>query len=73
MRRLPGAISETRKLAAILVTDVVRSGRLAGTEEDRNLVRLRALCGDLIEPAIAVRLKPGCFSEKTPSLFSPPW
>jgi class 3 adenylate cyclase len=37
------AMSETRKLAAILVADVVGYGRLAGADEERTLARLRAL------------------------------
>ena len=45
---------ETRKLAAILVSDVVGYSRLAGTDEDRTLARLRALRSDLIDPTIAV-------------------
>jgi adenylate cyclase len=47
------AISETRKIAAILVADVVGYSRLAGADEDRTLSRLRGLRGDLIDPAIA--------------------
>ena len=47
-------MTETRKLAAILVADVVGYSRLAGADEERTLARLRALLGDLIEPAIAV-------------------
>ena len=47
-------MSETRKLAAILVADVVGYSRLAGAEEERTLARLRALRSDLIEPAIVV-------------------
>jgi adenylate cyclase len=47
-------VSETRKLAAILAADVVGYSRLAGSDEDRTLARLRALRGDLIDPAIAV-------------------
>src|SRR5271165_676451 len=43
---------ETRKLAAILVADVVGYSRLAGTDEDRTLSRLRGLRSDLIDPAI---------------------
>ena len=46
-------MSETRKLAAILVADVVGYSRLAGTDEDRTLARLRGLRSDLIKPAIA--------------------
>ena len=34
-------MSETRKIAAILVADVVGYSRLAGTDEDRTLARLR--------------------------------
>src|SRR5271168_4858926 len=47
-------MSETRKLAAILVSDVVAYSRLAGADEDRILARLRALRSDLIDPTIAV-------------------
>jgi len=43
----------TRKLAAILVADVVGYSRLAGADEDRTLARLRGLRSDLIDPAIA--------------------
>jgi hypothetical protein len=46
-------MSETRKLAAILVADVAGYSRLAGADEDRTLVRLRGLRSDLIDPAIA--------------------
>ncbi len=47
-------MSETRKIAAILVSDVVGYSRLAGADEDRVLARLRALRSDLIDPTIAV-------------------
>src|SRR5271168_1939251 len=47
-------MSETRKLAAILCSDVVGYSRLAGADEDRILARLRALRSDLIDPTIAV-------------------
>src|SRR6202451_3053243 len=47
-------MGETRKLAAILVADVVGYSRLAGADEDRILARLRALRSDLIDPTIAV-------------------
>ncbi len=47
-------MSATRKIAAILVTDVVGYSRLAGADEDRILARLRALRSDLIDPTIAV-------------------
>ena len=46
-------MGETRKIAAILVSDVVGYSRLAGADEDRTLARLRALRSDLIDPAIA--------------------
>jgi adenylate cyclase len=46
-------VSESRKLAAILVADVVGYSRLAGADEDRTLARLRGLRSDLIDPAIA--------------------
>ena len=45
-------MSETRKLAAILVADVVGYSRLAGADEDGTLARLRGLRSDLIDPAI---------------------
>jgi adenylate cyclase len=47
-------VAETRKLAAILVSDVVGYSRLAGADEDRILARLRALRSDLIDPIIRV-------------------
>jgi adenylate cyclase len=47
-------VSETRKLAAILVSDVVGYSRLTGADEDRILARLRTLRSDLIDPIIAV-------------------
>ena len=46
-------MSETRKIAAILVDDVVGYSRLAGADEEGTLARLRALRSDLIDPAIA--------------------
>jgi adenylate cyclase len=46
-------MSETRKLAAILVADVVGYSLLAGADEERTLSRLRGLRSDLIDPAIA--------------------
>src|SRR5271157_1787143 len=45
-------MSQTRKLAAILVADVVGYSRLAGADEDRTLARLRGLRSDLVDPAI---------------------
>jgi class 3 adenylate cyclase len=44
----------SRKLAAILVSDVVGYSRLTGADEDRILARLRTLRSDLIDPTIAV-------------------
>src|ERR1700747_754146 len=46
-------MSETRKLAAIVVADVGGYSRLAGADEDRPLARLRGLRSDLTDPAIA--------------------
>src|SRR5258708_1211233 len=45
-------MGETRKLAAILVADVVGYSRLAAADEDRTLARPRGLRSDLIDPAI---------------------
>ncbi len=47
-------MSESRKIAAILVSDVVGYSRLAGADEDRILARLRTLRSDLIDPLISV-------------------
>ena len=47
-------MSGTRKLAAILVSDVAGYSRLAGADEDRTLARLRTLRSDLIDPIISV-------------------
>jgi adenylate cyclase len=47
-------MTETRKLAAILVADVVGYSRLADADEDRILARLRTLRSDLIDPVLAV-------------------
>jgi TolB-like protein/class 3 adenylate cyclase/Tfp pilus assembly protein PilF len=47
-------MTETRKIAAILVSDVVGYSRLAGADEDRILARLRTLRSDLIDPLISV-------------------
>jgi len=47
-------MTEARKLAAILVTDIVGFSRLAGADEERILARLRALRSDLIDPTISV-------------------
>ena len=46
-------MAETRKLAAILVSDVAGYSRLAGADEDRTLARLRTLRSDLIDPIIS--------------------
>ena len=48
-------MSETRKIAAILVADVVGYSRLAGADEEGTLARLRTLRGDLIDPTIDAR------------------
>jgi adenylate cyclase len=47
-------MAETRKLAAILVSDVAGYSRFAGADEDRTLARLRTLRSDLIDPIISV-------------------
>ncbi|OOG63536.1 adenylate/guanylate cyclase domain-containing protein, partial [Sinorhizobium sp. A49] len=47
-------MSDIRKIAAILVADVVGYSRLAGADEERILARLRTLRSDLIDPTIAV-------------------
>jgi adenylate cyclase len=41
-----------RKIAAIVVADIVGYSRLASADEDRTLSRLRGLRSDLIDPAI---------------------
>src|SRR5271154_6128699 len=46
-------MAETRKIAAILVADVVGYSRLAGADEEGTLARLRELRSDLIDPAVA--------------------
>jgi adenylate cyclase len=46
-------VGETRKLAAILVADVVGYSRLTGVDEDRTLARLRGVRSDLFDPAVA--------------------
>jgi len=46
--------SETRKIVAILVSDVVGCSGLVGADEDRTRSRLRGLSSDLIDPVIAV-------------------
>ena len=46
-------VSEARKIAAILVADIVGFSRLVGADEEETLARLRALRSDLIDPTIA--------------------
>ena len=46
-------MSETRKLSAILVADIVGYSRLAAADEERTVARLLGLRGDLIDPAVA--------------------
>src|ERR1700693_1574647 len=53
----------TRKIAAILVADIVGYSRLAGADEDRTLCRLRGLRSDLIDPAIDAHH--GCIVKRT--------
>ena len=45
-------MSETRKIAAILVADVVGYSRLAGADEDCTQSRVRGLRSDLIDPVL---------------------
>jgi adenylate cyclase len=47
-------MAETRKLAAILAADIAGYSKLAGSDEEGTLARLRALRSDLIDPTIAV-------------------
>ena len=47
-------MSETRKLAAILVADVVGYSRLAGADEDRTLSRLRGLRTGAFDVALSI-------------------
>ena len=47
-------MSAGRKVAAILVADIVGYSRLTRADEERTLARLRTLRSDLIDPAIAV-------------------
>jgi adenylate cyclase len=48
-----GLEQDFKKIAAILVADIVGYSRLVGADEDRTLSRLRGLRSDLIDPAIA--------------------
>ena len=69
-------MTETRKLAAILVSDVVGYSRLAGADEDRILARLRTLRSDLIDPTIAVHhgraVALSCLKGSDPTHSGPP-
>ncbi|RWO30353.1 MAG: tetratricopeptide repeat protein [Mesorhizobium sp.] len=47
-------MTEARKLAAILVADIVGFSRLTASDEDRTLARIRTLRSDLVYPTIAV-------------------
>ena len=47
-------MSESRKIVAILASDVVGYSRLAGADEERILARLRTLRSDMIDPTISV-------------------
>jgi adenylate cyclase len=47
-------MNEIRKIAAILVADIIGYSLLVRADEERTLARLRALRSDLIEPAIRV-------------------
>ncbi|MBV9286829.1 MAG: adenylate/guanylate cyclase domain-containing protein, partial [Hyphomicrobiales bacterium] len=44
--------TEQRKIAAILVADIVGYSRLTGADEEATLARLRALRADLFTPAV---------------------
>ena len=46
-------MSEARKLAAVLVADVVGYSRRAAADEGRTLAHLRGLRSDLMDPATA--------------------
>src|SRR6202030_2753193 len=48
-----GTMTEPRKIAAILATDVVGFSRMASANEDRTLARLRTLRTELIDPTMA--------------------
>jgi adenylate cyclase len=48
-------MSEVRKLATILVADIVGYSRLARADEEGTLTKLRVLWTDLLAPAIASR------------------
>jgi TolB-like protein/class 3 adenylate cyclase/cytochrome c-type biogenesis protein CcmH/NrfG len=46
-------MTEQRKLAAILASDVVGYSRLTGTDEEGTVARLRALKAELLDPTVA--------------------
>ena len=46
-------MTEQRRLAAILVADVVGYSKLIGSDEAGTLAQLQALCSEVIEPQIA--------------------
>ena len=48
-------MSEARKLAAIVIADIVSYSRLARAGEEGTLARLRALRSGLLDPKIAAR------------------
>src|ERR1700688_4940006 len=54
-------MGETRKLAAILVADVVGYNRLAGADGERTLARLSGLRSDLIDRRS--RQSPACIRQ----------
>jgi hypothetical protein len=47
-------MSETRKIAAILCSDVVGYSQPAGADEERILARLKTLRSDMIDPTVSV-------------------
>jgi hypothetical protein len=53
-------MTETRKLAAILASDVLGHSRLAADGEQRTVARLRALRSDLADPVIVVARSKSC-------------
>jgi adenylate cyclase len=46
-------MSQSRRLAAILATDVAGYSRLMGADEEGTLERLKSLRRDLLDPKIA--------------------
>src|SRR5205814_9303096 len=50
--RIPRGMSATRRLAAILATDVAGYSRLIGIDEEGTLDRLKAIRAELIDPMI---------------------